>query len=103
VLACVLLAAHFYRAGALPLALLSAALPLLLAIPRPWAARAMQVALLLGALEWLRTLAAFAAVRMAQGQPVVRLVVILVTVALFTAGSALVFRQPTVKARFRLT
>lgn len=101
-LACVLLAAHFYRAGALPLAALSAALPLLLAVPRAWAARAMQVALVLGAFEWLHTLAEIAGARVATGQPVLRLVLILMTVALFTGASALVFRQPEVKARFRL-
>jgi hypothetical protein len=102
VLACVLLAAHFYRAGLLPLALLSAVLPLLLAVPRPWAARAMQSALLLGAFEWLRTLAVFSAARIAMGQPVLRLVAILLAVALFTAASALVFRNARLRARYRL-
>jgi hypothetical protein len=102
VLACLLLAAHFFRAGLLPLAAASALLPLLLAVPRAWAARTMQVALVIGALEWLRTLAEFAAVRISMGQPVLRLVAILVAVALFTAASALVFRNAGLRARYRL-
>jgi hypothetical protein len=102
VLACVLLAAHFFRAGLLPLAVLSGLLPLVLAVPRRWAARAMQAALLLGAVEWLRTLAALSAERIAMGQPVLRLVAILLAVALFTAASALVFRNRTLRLRYRL-
>jgi hypothetical protein len=102
VLACMLLAAHFYRAGWLSLAAASALLPLLLAVPRAWAARAMQVALVIGAVEWLRTLAEFAAVRISMGQPYGRLVAILLVVALFTAASALVFRNARLRARYRL-
>lgn len=101
-LACVLLAAHFFRADQLALSVASALLPLLLAVPRAWAARTMQVALVIGALEWLRTLAEFAAVRISMGQPVLRLVAILVAVALFTAASALVFRNARLRARYRL-
>lgn len=103
ILACVLLAAHFFRADQLALAVASALLPLLLAVPRAWAARTMQVALVIGAIEWLRTLAEFAAVRISMGQPVLRLVAILVAVALFTAASALVFRSAGMRARYRLS
>jgi hypothetical protein len=102
VLALMLLAAHFFRAGLLPLAAASALLPPLLAVPRAWAARAMQLALVAGAIEWLRTLAEFAAVRTSMGQPVARLVAILLAVALFTAASALVFRDARLRARYRL-
>ena len=101
-LALLLLAAHFYRVGWISLAALSAALTLLLAVPRPWAARALQVALALGALEWLRTLAAAAAMRVAVGQPCLRLVLILGAVATFTLFAAGVFQQPVLRARFRL-
>lgn len=102
VLACWLLAAHFYRAGLLPLAAVAALLPLLLLAARPWAARLVQVALLLGAVEWLRTLAAFAAERIGMGQPYLRLTAILVATALFTAVCALVFRHPRLRRRYRL-
>lgn len=103
ILACVLLAAHFFRADQLALAVASALLPLLLAVPRAWAARTMQVALVIGAVEWLRTLAEFAAVRISMGQPVLRLGAILVAVSLFTAASALVFRNAGLRARYRLS
>ena len=101
-LAAVLLAAHFYRAGQLALAALSVGALVLLAVPRPWAARVLQVALLAGAFEWLRTLALFAAARMAMGQPYLRLTLILVAVAAFTAASAAVFQQSAVRRRYRL-
>ena len=101
-LALLLLAAHFYRADWLLPAVASAALTLLLAVPRPWAARTLQVALVLGAIEWLRTLAAFAAMRMAAGQPVLRLVLILGAVAAFTLLAAWVFQHRALRSRFRL-
>lgn len=100
--ALLLLAAHFYRADWMPLALLSAALTLLLAVPRPWAARTLQLALVLGTLEWLRTLAAFAAMRMAVGQPYLRLALILGTVAAVTLLAAWAFQHRALRSRFRL-
>jgi hypothetical protein len=100
--ALLLLAAHFYRADWLPLAVLSVALTPLLAVPRPWAARTLQVALVLGALEWLRTLAVFAALRMAAGQPFLRLVAILGAVAAVTLLAAWTFQHRSLRARFRL-
>lgn len=102
VLACVLLAAHFFRAGLIVLAALAALLPLLLAVPRAWSVRAIQAALLLGATEWLRTLAAFSAERIAGGQPYLRLVAILGAVALFTAATALMFRSARLRQHYRL-
>jgi hypothetical protein len=101
-LAAILLAAHFYRAGQPVLAALSVSALVLLAVPRPWAARVLQGALLAGALEWLRTLAVFASTRMALGQPYLRLTLILVAVAVFTAASAAVFQQPALRRRYRL-
>jgi hypothetical protein len=101
-LAALLLAAHFFRAGQLVLAGASLAALLLLAVPRAWAARALQVALIAGAIEWLYTLAAFASTRIAMGQPYLRLTLILVAVALFTAASAAVFQQSRVRRRYRL-
>ncbi len=102
VLACVLLAAHFFRAQQLALAAVSALAPLLLAVPRPWAARTMQLVLAAGAVEWLRTLLVFSSERIAMQQPWLRLVAILGTVALLTAASALVFRSPALRRRFGL-
>lgn len=101
-LAAVLLAAHFYRAGLLLPAVLSMGALVLLAIPRAWSARVLQLVLLAGAIEWLRTLVLFASVRMSMGQPYLRLTLILLAVAGFTAASAIVFRQPALRRRYRL-
>lgn len=97
-----LLAAHFYRAGSLLLAAIAVAFIGLLAVPRSWAARAIQIALVVGAIEWLRTLAAFAAARVAGGQPYLRLTLILLAVAAFTVASAAVFCHPRLRQRFQL-
>jgi len=102
-LSLLLLAAHFYRADWPLLAGLSAALTLLLAVPRPWAARTLQAALVLGALEWLRTLASFAAMRVAVGQPYLRLALILGAVAAFTLLAAWSFQHRTLRSRFRIS
>lgn len=99
-LAALLLAAHFFRAGQIELAAACVAALALLAVPRAWAARTLQVALIAGAIEWVRTLVEFASVRMAMGQPYLRLAVILLAVALFTAASAAVFQQARVRRRY---
>jgi hypothetical protein len=100
ILSFVLLAAHFFRFGQIALVALALLLPLLLLVRTQWAARVMQVALLLGAAEWVRTIIVFASARMAVGYPYLRMTLILGAVALFTAGSALLFRMPSLRARF---
>ena len=101
-LAALLLAAHFYRAGALWGVALAAVLVVLLFVRRPWSARTVQAGLVLGAVEWLRTLAAFAAVRVSLGQPYLRLALILGAVAAFTLLAAWVFQHRALRSRFRL-
>lgn len=96
------LAAHFYRAGTWWLALACVVLMILLAVPRPWVARVVQVCLLAGAVEWVWTVLTLAQHRIAMGQPWHRLVVILGAVALLTAASALVFRNARLRARYRM-
>ena len=88
-----LLGAHFYRAGLVPLTVLSVAILLLLFIRKSWVPRLFQVLLAAGALEWLRTLYVFAAMRIAWDQPWTRLAIILGAVALLTALSGLVFKN----------
>ncbi len=97
ILSAVLLAAHYSRAGALTLALLYLACPLLLLVRRPWSARLVQFALVLGGMEWLSTTWAIARQRAELGEPWLRLVLILGTVTLFTWASALVFRSPRMR------
>jgi hypothetical protein len=93
ILSFLLLAAHFYRAGQLLPAGACLAAPMLLFLRWPWVPRLFQALLVLGALEWLRSLYAFAALRIAFEQPWARLALILGAVALFTGLSGLVFRS----------
>lgn len=102
VLAGLVLAAHFYRADMLLGVVASLALIGLAFVRRRWAPRIVQVGLVLGALEWLRTMAMFAALRIAVGQPYVRMVVILAVVALATALAALVFERQAMRRRYGL-
>lgn len=101
-LSLLVLGAHFYRAGLWPLAAACAALVLLLAWPRAWVARLVQVVLVLGALEWAITAWGFVMQRIALGQPWSRLLVILVVVTLLTGLSAWVFHGRRLRARYRL-
>ena len=101
-LSALLLVAHFSRADNLIMILVSLAVPAALLIKRPMAARAVQVGLLLGALEWVRTLMAIALRRHELGEPWLRMAIILGTVALVTALSALVFQTTNLKNRFSL-
>jgi hypothetical protein len=97
-----LLAAHFHRADN-HLATLACLLVIgLCYVRRPWSARTLQVLLLLGAIEWLRSAASLVLARSAMGEPMLRLALILGGVALFTALSALVFRTGRLRAHFNL-
>lgn len=84
VLACLLLAAHFSRAGNNILAVLSLLLPLLLLVGKPWARVTLRIALVLGGLEWVRTLVRLVSERRGQGEDWMRMAVILGIVALVT-------------------
>jgi len=97
-----LLAAHFSRADMFPLVIVSLAIPLLLLIKRAWTARGIQLLLLLGAAEWIRSMFGYIEVRKTIGEDWGRLAIILITVALLTACSGLVFRGKSLKKRYRL-
>ncbi len=97
-----LLAAHFSRANMFPLVLVSLALPFLLLIKRSWAARSIQVLLLLGAAEWIRSMFGYIEVRKTIGEDWTRLAIILGAVALLTACAGLVFRGKALKKRYEL-
>ena len=102
-LALATLAAHFYRAAAWPLVLACLLLIALLGLRRAWAARLVQAALLLGAIEWARTAALLVQQRATLGQPWLRLLLILVAVALLTAAAALAFRASRLRRRYGLS
>ena len=101
-LSLVVLGAHFMRYGNTIGVIGSVVLIALLFIRRPWAARAMQVALVLAALEWLHTLYDLTQVRMALEQPFARMVVILGAVAAVTACSSLLFQLCPLKTIYGL-
>jgi len=101
-LALLLLGAHFFRAGFVPLAAACAVLLVLLFVRSPWSSRVLQGALALGTLEWLRTAWDFASARAAAGQPYTRLLVILGCVALLTALAAWLLRSRYARTHFRV-
>ena len=91
VLSSLLMGAHCSRANLDLIALVVVLFPCVLFLKRPWVARLVQVVLLLGAMEWVRTLLVLVAERRDMGQSWGRLAAILGVVALLTLGSALVF------------
>lgn len=102
-LSALVLGAHFLRAGNLGLLLASLALIALMFVRRPWAARIIQVGLLLGALEWLRALIVLVTLRMQTGEPFTRLAIILGSVAVVSVASTLLFRTRRLRQRFGFT
>lgn len=97
-----LLAAHFSRANLFPLVILCLLIPLLLLIRKAWVARSFQILLLLGAAEWIRAMFGYIEVRKAMGEDWGRLAVILVTVAVLTACTGLVFRGKSLRKRYHI-
>jgi len=102
ILAFGLLAAHFSRANMPPAVVVSLITPFLLLIRKPWIARSIQILLLIGALEWIRSMFGYIQVRKEIGEDWGRLAIILLTVALLTACSGLVFRGKSLKKRYQL-
>lgn len=96
------LGAHFVRYGDMFFVGGVVALMALLFVRQAWVARMMQVVLVLGALEWLRTLYGLVQMRAALGEPYGRMVVILGVVAALTACSALVFQSQALKRVYGL-
>jgi len=89
-----LLAAHFLRASQFVGVGVCLLLPFLLAVRSAWSAWTVRMALLLGGLEWVRTLAGVAAERRSLGEPWLRMALILGAVALVTWASVLAVRGP---------
>lgn len=100
VLSFLLLAAHFSRNDVTVLVVISLALPFLLLLRRPLVPRLFQILLVLGGLEWVRSLVMHVSRRQAEGEPWTRLAIILGVVALFTACSGLVFRNSKLRGRY---
>ena len=92
VLSLIVLGAHFLRDGNDLGVAVAVGLIGLLFVKRPGAARVVQIALVLGALEWVWTIYELVQYRTAMGMPATRMMVILGTVAAVTALSALLFQ-----------
>lgn len=97
-----ILSAHFSRAGSPVLSILCLLIPLLLFIKRTWVARLIQILLIIGSIEWIRSIFTYVNTRQAFGEPYIRLIIILGIIALFTGLSALVFKNSTLKERYNL-
>ena len=102
VLSLTVLGAHFMRYGNWIGVFGSLLVIALLFVQRPWAARVIQVVLLLGALEWARTLYELVQIRAAHGQPFMRMVMIIGVVQTVTLLSALLFQTPVLKRIYGL-
>ena len=102
VLSLVVLGAHFMRYGNEIGIICAIALLGLMFLRQPWVARLVQVALVLGALEWVRTLFNLVQMRAAMGEPATRMVIILGSVALVTLASALLFQTKTLQRVYGL-
>jgi len=100
VLSLLLLAAHFSRAGHLPLSILSLILLALVFVRRRWSAWTLQAVLVLGAAEWVRTTVVLVSARNAAGQPAGRLMMILGAVALLSLVAALLYRSQRLRRRY---
>jgi hypothetical protein len=100
VLSLLALVAHFLHGGQPALVGLALAAAVLVAVPRAWAARVLQVVLAVAALEWVRTLLALVGERRAEGRPYARLAAILGAVAVLAVLSALSFSTRRLKTRY---
>jgi vacuolar-type H+-ATPase subunit I/STV1 len=100
ILSLLALGAHLFRAGNwLGLAFI-ALLMGLLAVRKPLSARIVPLALLFGVAEWIRTAVRIGSARAEQGQPWMRMAIILGAVALVTGLAVIPFRSRRLKRWF---
>ena len=92
-----LLSAHFSRINITPLAIVSLLLPFLLFIKKKYIAKIIQLTLIAGAAEWIRTMFYYINLRKETGDDWIRLAIILSVVSLFTLLSALIFQTKAMK------
>jgi hypothetical protein len=100
VVALLVLAAHFMRASNPILMLLSLGFIGGFSVRRPGVRRALQVALALGAVQWVWIAMNLAEVRLRRGEPWERMAIILSCVAVLTGVAALLLESKAMKAHF---
>ena len=99
-LSALLLAAHFFRWGNLPLVVVSLLIPFLLLIPRRWALLSVQAFTFAGAAVWGHAIYGFVRLRMMLGEPWLRLALILGIVVLVACTAALLLGSESVRNRY---
>jgi hypothetical protein len=99
-IACVLLAAHFFRAGNIGLVAASVLPALLLLIKKRWSFILVQVWAYAGAAVWLHTITNIVQERMMFGRPWKVAAIILGSVTLFTAFAGLLLNSRVVKDKY---
>ena len=97
-----LLSAHFSRGDLFVLSIIFLVIPLILFIKQAWVVRLTQIILIIGSLEWIRSMFIYINQRQAIGEPYIRLVIIIGIIALFTGLSALVFKNKSLKKLYKL-
>jgi hypothetical protein len=95
-----LLAAHFFYHGSMIMVGVSLLLPLTLLARRRWVPWVIQLALVLGAFEWLSTLMLLINQREEEGRPWKAAAIILGSVIVFTLASGLVFISSTLRRTY---
>lgn len=100
IIAWLLLAAHYSRADNIVFMILSLLIPFLLLLKKRWALISLQVLTYAGALVWVQTTIQYARQRAIDGEPWLRLAIILGTVAFFTLISALLLNSKKVKKTY---
>jgi hypothetical protein len=96
------LGAHFLRDGLTAGVVIALALIGLLLLRRAWVARVVQMALLIGAFEWVLTLYVLAERRLSAGESAARMIVILASVAVVSLCSAFLFQTAPLRKIYHL-
>lgn len=103
IIASFILAAHFMRAESSILVIACLLMPAILFIKTRPALRTMQVFLIIGTLEWIRTIVVLAQSRIQAGEDWLRMAIILGTVTLFTLLGALLLQSRNVLEKYPKT
>ena len=94
------MAAHFSRHNISHLTFFTLFFPLILFIKKEWVKKATVFFLILGFFEWIRTTYVLTQIRIHYHLPFLRMIFILLTVAILTLVSGLVFKTKRIKERY---
>lgn len=98
----ILLAAHFSRAGSDLLAVMSLFIPLLFLVKQKWVILTLEIVAYLASVIWLYGAYAYIQIRIATGDDWMRLLIIMGSVALYTAWTGFFLRSEKIKAVYGL-